>query len=84
MDETLLGKCGYYCGQCPSFIAGECTGCIKGNKDGICYARDCVLDKGILSCGLCQEFPCERIRKDPKATLLSPLWLQWNASQRES
>ena len=56
----------------------------KGNKDGICYARDCVLDKGILSCGLCQEFPCERIRKDPKATLLSPLWLKWKASQRES
>ena len=83
MDENLLGKCGYYCGQCPSFLAGKCAGCVDGNEDGVCFARDCVMEKGILSCGHCREFPCERIQSDPKATLLSPLWLKWKASQKD-
>jgi hypothetical protein len=83
MDEKLLGKCGYYCGQCPSFMIGKCAGCIDGNQKGTCYTRDCVIERGILSCGHCQEFPCERIRSDPKASLLSPLWLKWKASQRD-
>lgn len=83
MDENLLGKCGYYCGQCPSYARGDCAGCIRGNADGVCYARDCATRKGIAACGCCRDFPCERIRKDPKATLLSPLWLEWKASQRE-
>lgn len=83
MDEKLLGKCGYYCGQCPSFITEKCAGCIDGNKKGTCYARDCVIERGILSCGHCMEFPCERIQSDPKASLLSPLWLKWKASQRD-
>ncbi|MBR4163316.1 MAG: DUF3795 domain-containing protein [Solobacterium sp.] len=83
MDEILLGKCGYYCGQCPDYIAGRCSGCIKGNKKGDCFSRDCVIEKGILSCGYCQEFPCEKIQKDPKATLLSPLWLKWKATRKD-
>ena len=83
MDEKLLGKCGYYCGQCISFITGKCTGCIDGNKKGICYARDCVMERSILSCVHCQEFPCERIQSDPKASLLNLLWLKWMASQRD-
>ena len=83
MDEALLGKCGYYCGQCPSFLHGDCGGCVQGNPDGLCYARDCAMEKGLLSCGHCQDFPCLRIREDPKATLLSPLWLRWKAGQRK-
>lgn len=83
MDEKLLGKCGYYCGQCPGFIHGDCAGCVEGNKDGACYSRDCVLGKGILSCGYCKDFPCTRIQDDPKAMLLSPLWLKWKAGQRK-
>ncbi|MBQ9152791.1 MAG: DUF3795 domain-containing protein [Solobacterium sp.] len=83
MDEKLLGKCGYYCGQCPDFLAGSCEGCVEGNRNGICHARDCVMEKGILSCGYCREFPCERILNDPKASLLSPLWLRWKADQRD-
>ncbi|MBE7003236.1 MAG: DUF3795 domain-containing protein [Ruminococcaceae bacterium] len=82
MDEKQLGKCGYYCGQCPSLLAKECAGCVSGNERGVCYTRDCVLEKGILSCGYCKDFPCRRIQDDPKATLLSPLWLKWKASQK--
>ena len=47
MDEALLGKCGYYCGQCPSFLHGDCGGCVQGNPDGLCYARDCAMEKGL-------------------------------------
>ena len=83
MDEKLLGKCGYYCGQCPGFTSGRCAGCVDGNENGVCFSRDCVMEKGILSCGQCKEFPCDRIVRDPKSTLLSPLWLKWKADQRK-
>ena len=82
MDEQLLGKCGYYCGQCPSFLHGDCTGCVQGNTDGVCCARDCAIAKGLISCGYCEDFPCARIQEDPKATLLSPLWIKWKAGQK--
>lgn len=84
MDEELLGKCGYYCGQCPSYLAGKCKGCTKGNVGGECYARDCALNKGILSCGHCDDFPCQTLQDNPKASLLSPLWLKWKGAQKEN
>lgn len=24
MDEKLLGKCGFYCGACPTYLKGGC------------------------------------------------------------
>ncbi len=83
MDEKVLGKCGYYCGQCPSFLSGKCKGCIEENADGVCYARDCAIEKGLLSCGYCEDFPCQTLQDNPKASLLSPLWLQWKGTQKE-
>ena len=83
MDQELLGKCGYYCGQCRRYISGKCMGCVKGNPEGTCFARDCVMKKGILSCGCCEDFPCRTIQDDPKATLLSPLWLTWMERQKQ-
>ncbi len=83
MDESLLGKCGFYCGQCQSFLTGQCIGCLNENQEGMCYTRDCTMKKGLLSCGFCKDFPCEHIQKEPKATLLSPLWLKWKASQKK-
>ena len=29
MDAKLLGKCGFYCGACPTYIKGGCTGCVE-------------------------------------------------------
>ena len=83
MDKELLGKCGYYCGQCPGYTSGKCKGCLKGNAQGVCFARDCAIQKGILSCGCCLDFPCPVILNNPKASLLSPLWLKWRASQKD-
>lgn len=37
MDEKLLGKCGFYCGGCPTYINGDCTGCVDAHKTGMCF-----------------------------------------------
>ena len=47
MDESLLGKCGFYCGQCQSFLTGQCIGCLNENQEGMCYTRDCTMKKGL-------------------------------------
>ncbi|MBQ7160414.1 MAG: DUF3795 domain-containing protein [Clostridia bacterium] len=83
MDKELLGKCGYYCGQCPSYLADKCKGCIKENVGGECYAHDCAINKGLISCGHCEDFPCRTLQDDPKASLLSPLWLKWKRTQKD-
>ena len=82
-DTSLLGKCGYYCGCCPSYAAGKCPGCEKGNADGVCYSRDCAISRKLHACGECADFPCERIITDRKATLLGGEWLVWKRKERE-
>lgn len=47
------------------------------------YARDCALNKKIISCGHCDDFPCQTLQDNPKASLLSPLWLKWKGTQKE-
>ena len=36
MDEKLLGKCGFYCGCCPTYIKGGCKGCVDEHSKGDC------------------------------------------------
>ena len=83
VNKELLGKCGYYCGQCPSFLSEKCKGCIEGNDVGVCYARDCAVKKDIISCGHCNDFPCHTLQNNPKASLLGPLWLKWMGTQKD-
>ena len=47
MDETLLGKCGFYCGSCPTYLRGTCAGCVAAHEPGDCFTRDCALRQGI-------------------------------------
>ena len=77
----MLGKCGFYCGCCPSFLRGTCPGCLDAHGPGDCYTRDCVLGKGLSCCGACAEFPCEVILKGQRCTVLDKAWLQWKASE---
>lgn len=42
MDEKLLGKCGFYCGACPTYIKDGCRGCEEEHTTGDCFTRDCV------------------------------------------
>ena len=77
MDEKLLGKCGFYCGCCPTYIKGGCKGCVDEHSEGDCYTRDCVLKQDIACCGACAQFPCDTIMTKPHTTVLDKDWLRW-------
>ncbi|MDE5714719.1 MAG: DUF3795 domain-containing protein [Anaeroplasmataceae bacterium] len=77
MDEKLLGKCGFYCGSCPTYLKDGCKGCLGEHEKGDCFTRDCVLDKGVSACGACKDFPCETILTQPHTTVLDKDWLKW-------
>ena len=77
MDERLLGKCGFYCGCCPTYRNGGCTGCMEEHTTGDCHTRDCVLSQGIDCCGACDSFPCDTILTKPHTTVLDKDWLWW-------
>lgn len=83
MDEKLLGKCGFYCGACPTFIAGNCKGCVLEHNKGDCFSRDCVLEKGLRFCGECKNFPCETIMTKERCTVLDKNWLFWKSTERK-
>ncbi len=73
----LLGKCGFYCGACPTYINGNCSGCVAEHKEGDCFTRDCVIKSGIRFCGACKDFPCDTILTKPHTTVLDRDWLLW-------
>ncbi|MBQ5896855.1 MAG: DUF3795 domain-containing protein [Oscillospiraceae bacterium] len=83
MDEKLLGKCGFYCVACPTFIAGNCKGCVLEHNKGDCFSRDCVLEKGLRFCGECKNFPCETIMTKERCTVLDKNWLFWKSTERK-
>lgn len=82
MDSKLLGKCGFYCGCCPTYIKGDCSGCVDAHERGDCFTRDCVLEKGLEACTLCAGFPCNTILTSQHCTVLDKDWLRWKASER--
>lgn len=77
MDEKLIGKCGFYCGACSTYIAGNCLGCEGEHDAGDCFTRDCVTGKGLRFCGECRDFPCDDIIDRDRATVLDRSWLEW-------
>ena len=82
MDEKLLGKCGFYCGVCPTYTGGRCKGCVAEHETGDCFTRDCVLQKGIAACTLCADFPCGTIIEGERCTVLDKAWLRWKKAER--
>ena len=77
MNEKLIGKCGFYCGACPTFLNGNCKGCMEEHEEGDCFSRDCVLKRGLNFCGECSDFPCDTIIEKPHSTVLDKDWLKW-------
>lgn len=77
MDERLLGKCGFYCGACPTYQKGGCLGCEEAHVTGECFTRDCVKERRLNFCGECPLFPCEAIMTRPRSTVLDREWLAW-------
>lgn len=84
MDEKLLGKCGFYCGACPTYLAGGCLGCLDEHRPGDCHTRDCVLSRGLDVCGKCDCFPCDTILTQPRTTVLDKDWLRWKAASKSN
>ena len=82
MEEMLLGKCGFYCGACPTYLHGGCAGCLEEHKSGDCHTRDCVLSKNLDFCGACPVFPCETILTQPHTTVLDKDWLKWKKESK--
>lgn len=81
MEEKQLGKCGFYCGGCPTYRSGSCAGCLDAHQAGDCATRDCVLKQGIPVCTMCHRFPCDTILETPRCTVLDKDWLQWKRSE---
>lgn len=42
----------------------KCDGCLSDGRvaDQQCKARPCAKEKGLESCALCDEFPCDKVR----------------------
>lgn len=80
--DAGLGKCGFFCGGCPTYIGGGCTGCVNAHKPGDCYTRDCVLRQDIPVCTVCEDFPCHTILEKDRCTVLDKDWLRWKKSEK--
>ena len=74
-DFTLITACGECCTGCAKKADGRCPGCIESDgrvpewaASGRCKVHACVQDHGVQFCGLCGEFPCEKL----------PVLIHWN------
>ena len=68
-DEKLISYCGFYCGACPKYQKGQCSGCKGDAPDcakgySACKVRPCCLDNGYSSCADCQKYESVRECKD--------------------
>ncbi len=55
MEKNLVAYCGLYCGACPRYKKGKCTGCRENEKLGWCGIRTCNREKGFHNCAECPE-----------------------------
>ena len=82
MDAGLVGKCGFYCKACPTYNENNCKGCMEEHTVGDCFSRDCVIEKKLDFCGLCDRFPCDEIINKPHSTVLDKDWLLWKKNSK--
>lgn len=64
--NEVVGICGLFCESCPTFVDGECHGCLSGHVAERCVGcrpgfRDCAKAHGITHCSECGDFPCDRL-----------------------
>ena len=80
----LLGKCGFYCECCPTYINGGCKGCMEAHQKDDCFTRDCVMERALPCCGACIDFPCQTILTKPRCTVLDKDWLLWKKNSKDN
>lgn len=68
VDFSRVTACGGSCTNCPKKQSGICPGCIEADgyvpewaDSGRCRIHACVKKNGVLFCGLCSEFPCDKL-----------------------
>ena len=75
IDYTTITACGEYCIGCSKKENGLCPGCIEAEgkvpewaESGVCKICACCKEHQVRFCGLCSEFPCEKL----------PQMISWN------
>ena len=65
LDLDLIGFCGVDCSACPDYVNYKCPGCRAsvGLSDEECMAAQCCMDKNILICGQCNDYPCDDMKE---------------------
>ena len=60
-DTALVSYCGFYCGACKKYTAGECSGC-KGDSSKCavgykaCKVRPCNIENSFSTCADCKKY----------------------------
>ena len=74
-DFSKITACGECCTGCPKKTDGRCPGCIESDgcvpewaESGRCKVHACTREHRVQFCGLCAEFPCEKL----------PEMISWN------
>lgn len=74
-DFLTITACGECCTGCSKKKEGSCPGCIEADGrvpewagSGICRVHACCREHNARFCGLCSEFPCEKL----------PQMISWN------
>ncbi len=74
-DFSTITACGESCVACPKKTDGSCQGCMEADgrvpewtASGRCRVHACTRDHHVQFCGLCTEFPCEKL----------PVMIPWN------
>ena len=69
-DFTTITACGECCVGCLKKKDGSCPGCIEADGrvpewagSGMCKVHACCKEHNARFCGLCTEFPCEKLPK---------------------
>ena len=67
-DFSAITACGECCTECPKKLDGRCPGCIEADgrvpewaESGRCKVHACTREHHVQFCGLCPEFPCEKL-----------------------
>ena len=75
IDFSTITACGECCVKCAKKVSGECPGCVEADGavpewagSGRCKVHTCVREHGVPFCGLCKEFPCDKL----------PTLISWN------
>jgi hypothetical protein len=66
MTHPFAARCGIYCGECEYREKTNCPGCVQARGSpfwGACRVAECCLANGLDNCGLCDEFPCDKLKE---------------------